>query len=178
MENEILYLVKSQKDLEAVHKTGIDNVICCDGPVETTAQWKELDVHPQTVVLLFDETNEEDIMHTAENLLECGVNVRIGNMPGPDPESTVALYEKEGMPVSKELFRSDFDYIDYLFMNLYEGLHGSYKKAEAVKRIVEVIDTMSDEIRKRVYLNDFAKEVDVPVNTLLDYLEKINELPF
>lgn len=184
MENNKVYLVKCKSDLEAVRSVGIDNVICHEGLIEMESQWRELDNKADTVVILYEETKDADdplsyIMKTGDTLLACGINVCVSDIGSNSPADEVRYWTERGdVKRAAEEFSSSFDYIDYLVYKKYLGSHKPYDKAEVIKRIVLSIDKMSDVIRRRVYLNDLAETVQVPVEVLLEYIDKVNELPF
>lgn len=184
MENSKVYLVKSKADLEAVRSVGINNVICYEGPIEMESQWRELDNKADTVVILYEEIkNAYDslsyIMMTGDTLLACGINVLVSDIGSNSPADEVRYWTEKGdVKRAAEEFVRSFDYIDYLVYTMYHSSHTPYSKAEVIKRIALSIDKMSDVIRRRVYLNDLAETVQVPVEVLLEYIDKVNELPF
>lgn len=184
MESNKVYLVKSKADLEAVRSVGINNVICYEGLIEMESQWRELNNKAGTVIILYEEVKDADdpqsyIMTTGDTLLACGINALVCDIGSNSPADEVRYWTERGdVNRAAEEFRRSFDYIDYLVYTKYWSSHTSFYKAEAIKRIALTIDKMSDVIRRRVYLNDLAETVQVPVEVLLEYINNVNELPF
>lgn len=182
MEEKTIYLVERQEDLEAMRSVGIDNVVCYKLPIETALQWINLKVEATTVDIIFealDSKEWERVSITAETLLKWGVFVRIVELDGLSPAKFISEHQQDGKEMEYIKYvitdnRSARDYITCL--KNYTGLVGlkldSYEKSEAIKLVAKAINKMSDAIRKHVYLNDFAKEVDVPMELLQKYLEK------
>ena len=120
---------------------------------------------------------QNEIMNTQDN------DQKTPESPSNDRNTPQNTDSKQNNSAQKndleiEEFGRSFDYIDYLVYTKYLSLHTSFDKAEAIKRIALTIDKMSDVIRRRVYLNDLAETVQVPVEVLLEYIDKVNELPF
>ncbi|MBQ9584113.1 MAG: hypothetical protein IJQ93_14245 [Bacteroidales bacterium] len=184
MESNKVYLVKSKADLEAVRSVGINNVICYEGLIEMESQWRGLNNKADTVIILYEEVKDADdpqsyIMTTGDTLLACGINVLVSDIGSNSPVDEVRYWTERGdVNQAAEEFRRSFDYIDYLVYTKYLSSHTPFDKAEVIKRIALSIDKMSDVVRRRVYLNALAETVQVPVEVLLEYIDKVNELPF
>ena len=183
MINKRKYLVKRHSDLKALKDAGLQNVVYHEGPLKNADEWLAMGVQAETIVLLYEDSLEapeafNDIMKSGDVLLSCGLSVMACYGMYQQPREIAEAHKKKGFKMTRDDFeRYIIDYIKALKLRLLAGETASYQKKNAIKRIAESIGKMKDELAKRVYLNDLAKENGIPVEMLLRYLDRVGNLP-
>lgn len=115
---KLAIVCEGQLDLISAFESGVRNVIAPQGTAFTNDQARVLQRFVETVVLCFDSdrAGQEAVTRSLPALLECGLSVRVANLPeGEDPDS---LIRSKGPEAFRAIIEKAKDFFDYAVESL------------------------------------------------------------
>jgi DNA primase len=139
-------------DVMRLHACGFANAVSTCGTAMTPDQARLLARLQIRVLLLYDgdDAGVRAADRGLDPLLEAGVDVRVLLLPGgEDPDS---FLRKEGAGALRERMESALDVPGFLAESKLEGAGGSPSLESRVRRLVGLLERISDPIRRRLIL--------------------------
>ena len=170
-----IIIVEGQMDVISLHRSGIRNAVACMGTALTQYHAKELKRFTDKVVVCFDGDGAgiKATLRSLEILVGVGLNVYVASLPaGVDPDEFVLKYGKESY---EDLIKNSKYWIEYL-MYYYSQKYDLKKLEEKTKFVAEcltVINTLSSESEKDIYLSKLRDMTNIAISVLKDDLKNI-----
>ncbi len=178
MQQEVCYLVEGYADVIALHKAGIENVVASSGTSLTIEQVKLIHRFTNNVTVLYDgdAAGIKAGIRAIDMLLEEGLQVKILLFPDDDdPDSFVNKHSQE--EVINFINEHSKDFIQFKKDLFWAEAQTPSDKAKAIEEILSSVARISNEIQRRVYVQELADSLKIEEATLLRNTQKIrNEL--
>ncbi|MCH8289330.1 MAG: DNA primase [Candidatus Marinimicrobia bacterium] len=159
--NRIL-LVEGYTDFLSIVGAGITNAAATSGTALTQQHARLAKRYADSAVLLYDgdEAGRKAAVRAAVQLMGVGFDIRVAQLPdGSDPDSFV---RKEGPEKLNELIGSAAGFVDFRIGIIPEvDLSEPALKSREVKRVVEELIDLKDELVKDLLLKEFASKFGV-----------------
>ena len=164
-------LVEGYTDVLALAQAGFENALASLGTAFTEDHAKALARSVERVAVVFDgdEAGQNAARASAGPLLGAGLEVRIVLLPaGQDPDSFVRSAGAEEFARALERARPALDVV------LGEEVYGDGAARErAVRRGLEVLASVSDPLRRRVYVEDLSVRAGLPGDVLEEQIQAL-----
>jgi len=159
--NQIL-LVEGYTDFLSIVGAGITNAAATSGTALTQQHARLAKRYADSAVLLYDgdEAGRKAAVRAAVQLMGVGFDIRVAQLPdGSDPDSFV---RKEGPEKLNELIGSAAGFVDFRTGIIpEENLSEPALISREVKRVVEELTDLKDELVKNLLLKGFASKFGV-----------------
>ena len=159
--NRIL-LVEGYTDFLSIVGAGITNAAATSGTALTQQHARLAKRYADSAVLLYDgdDAGRKAAVRAAVQLMGVGFDIRVAQLPdGSDPDIFV---RKEGLEKLNELIRSSAGFVDFRIGIIHEeNLSEPALKSREVKRVVEELIDLKDELVKDLLLKEFASKFGV-----------------
>lgn len=155
-------------DVIRASSIGIRNTVALMGTALTKEQINLLKRLSNNIILCLDgdDPGQHATLNIGENLLKCGIEVKVITLPNPDDPDSYIL--KNGKERFQGLVDSAINFSDYKMQKLRENVdfRSDEEKANYINKVLEETAKLSDPIRREVVLKRLAKEFDIGYNTL------------
>ena len=176
-EEEVIF-VEGYADVVSLHQAGIKNVVASSGTALTAGQIRSVAELARTAVLLYDAdaAGVGAALKGIEAVLRAGLAVAVVALPeGADPDSFVRQFGAEGGAAFRNYLREHRqDFVSFIAGQARkEALFATPEgKAEAARRLLDVVALVRDPIAQDEYLLRTAAELGVPDATLRPQLRR------
>lgn len=156
------FLVEGNLDVIRMHQIGNKNTVCAMGTSFTSEQGKILKNYFTEITICFDsdKAGRKAAISALKILLDLDFSVKIVDLPdGHDPDSF--FYDNNDNYALKKM---TFDWLDYLF-KLSETIEDDSQKIEFYNRILGICENIQPEIRRKMSVSKYRKELDRITNT-------------
>lgn len=168
-QEDVCYLTEGYTDVISLHQAGIRNVVASSGTSLTIEQIRLISRFTQNVTILYDgdAAGIKAALRGLDMVLEEGLNVSIATFPdGDDPDSYVRKVGADAF--QKHLKTTTSDFISFKTdMLLRDAGDDPFKRAEVIGEIVESISRISDPIKRQVFFQATARQLNVDEQTLI-----------
>jgi len=168
-----LILAEGYMDVIAINQAGFENVVATLGTALTSEQARLISQYAKEVIISYDSDNAgQKATSKAINLLsEAGVAARIISFEGAkDPDEYI---KKFGATRFKLLLDNSDGAINFKLEKCKDGLDLSTEigKIECLKRIVDVLAQIYNELERNVYISKVSKEYEVSSEILKSQID-------
>jgi DNA primase len=166
-------LVEGYTDVLALANAGILGALAALGTAFTPEHARSLARHCRRVLVLFDgdEAGRRAAIASSGPLLGAGLEVRMGLLPpGEDPDS---LLRREGPDAFRRRMESAGGVLDALLGD--DAYAEGAARERAVRRALEALAPVDDELRRRVYVEDLANRVGLPADMLEEQVRALRQ---
>ncbi len=183
-------LTEGYLDVITLHQHGFENAIASCGTAFTNEQARLIKRFAQHIVILYDgdEAGIKAALKAIDVCLEEDFNVQVLILPNQeDPDSYLQKFGKENL--DKLLKQETADGIQFKLNHLKSqyNIHSPQDKVEIIKSISETLSKIKDGLKKTLYIQQIAHQLDVSENILnisvnkkiveeSKYSQKFNEL--
>lgn len=169
-QKEAAFLVEGYTDLIAMHQAGYTNTIATLGTACTLDHLKHLSRYAQKLFILYDgdAAGQKAIMRLVELCWQESVDLYVIILPKEhDPASYLLEHNSLEQPLSQahDIFSFVVNQLSDNFSS--KSLQG---KLGVTQRILEMIGTLSDPLKKDLLLQQASKAFGVPIETLTQSL--------
>lgn len=159
-----LILCEGYMDVIAMNQAGFENAVATLGTSMTPAQARLLSRKAESVIISYDsdEAGQRATRRAINLLNEAGVRTKILKMTGAkDPDEYIKKY---GADRFKKLINSSEDANLFEIERCFSGLdeNNPQDKTIIIKRLVNVLSEMSDDIEREVYIDHVSKRINLP----------------
>ncbi len=164
-------LVEGYTDLIGLYQAGVKNVVAACGTAFTPQHADALQRQVRRVVLAYDgdSAGRTATQRTAGILLDRGFQVRVARFPdGDDPDSFV---RRRGLAGVEEVLREATDALTWVIEGGTTG-EGSDPPSARIERTAAFVAVLDDELRRRALAEDAASLLKLPVDVLLEGIER------
>jgi DNA primase len=167
-------LVEGYMDLISLFQNGFENVVASSGTSLTPLQVKILSRYTLEVVVVYDSdiAGQNASMRAIELIIENNLNVNIVVLPGgEDPDTYI---RKQGKDAFQRLVDKRQSVINYIGEGYRQDgkLESPEGKTEFVRRIINLIAKMRDEIKRDFYIKDIAARFSIYESSIRKELDK------
>ena len=155
------YVVEGYFDLIMAAGAGVDNVVASLGTALTEEQARLLRRHVSRVALVYDTDGAgiDAALRGVEVLLSCDLVPKLVRLPvGKDPDDFIRTSGAEEFRNSVE---QQSDFLDFLISAYGTDRTDVEGKAAVAQRGLELIEKVSNELKRSEYLRLFAEKLDV-----------------
>ncbi len=168
-QEDVCYLTEGYTDVISLHQAGIKNVVASSGTSLTTEQIRLIGRFTQNVTILYDgdAAGVKAALRGLDMVLEEGLNVSVATFPnGDDPDSYV---RKVGTEAFKAYLTTNTqDFIAFKTATLLRDAgENPFKRAEVITEIVGSISRIADPIKRQVFFQTTARQLNVDEQTLI-----------
>lgn len=161
-------LAEGYMDVIALHQAGFDNAVATLGTAITEEQARLIANYAKQVVIAYDSdgAGQSATQKAMQHFSAVGIPVRVLRMEGAkDPDEYI---KKFGADQFRLLVDHAGDAVNYQLDRCKEGLdlQTEIGQNELLRRSVQVLSEIDNPLRREVYINRTAKELDVRVETL------------
>lgn len=167
--NHCAILTEGYLDVIALHQNGFQNAVASCGTAFTNEQARLIKRFANQITILYDgdEAGIKAALRALDVILEEDLNVKILILPNhEDPDSFLQKFGKE---VLKSLL--DNQAIDGIAFKLTQlksqyNIHSPQEKVEIIKEISETLSKIKDDLKKALYIQQVANQLEVNENIL------------
>ena len=174
---DVCYLVEGYTDVIQLYQSGIENVVASSGTALTPEQIRLIRRLTQNIVVLFDgdAAGLRASLRGIDLILEEGMNVRICTFPdGEDPDSFAKKNTTE--TIQQYFLEQSRDFIQFKTALLSaESANDPVKRADTIRDIVGSISKIPDRIKREVYIQQCAVQLEISEGTLFTALAQITK---
>ncbi len=167
-------LVEGYMDLISLFQNGFENVVASSGTSLTPMQVKVLSRYTQEVVVVYDSdiAGQNASMRAIELIIENNLTVNLVVLPaGEDPDTFIRKKGRDEFQRALDKRQSVINYIGEGYRQ--EGkLDTPEGKTEFVRRIINLIAKMRDEIKRDFYIKDIAERFSIYESLIRKELDK------
>lgn len=170
-----IIIVEGQMDVISLYKNGVKNAVACMGTALTQYHAKELKRFADKVVVCFDGDGAgiKATLRSLEILVSSGLSVYVASLPaGIDPDEFILKNGKKEFDKLIKDARYWVDYLIYYYMGKY-NLDKSEEKLKFVTECLGVINTLTTESEKDIYLTKIRDITNISISVLKDDLKGI-----
>ena len=168
-QEDVCYLTEGYTDVISLHQAGIKNVVASSGTSLTIEQIRLISRFTQNVTILYDgdAAGVKAALRGLDMVLEEGLNVSVATFPnGDDPDSYVRKVGAEAFRAYLKQYTQDF--IAFKTAALLKDAGDSpFKRAEVISEIVGSITRIPDPIKRQVFFQTTARQLQVDEQTLI-----------
>ncbi len=168
-QEDVCYLTEGYTDVISLHQAGIKNVVASSGTSLTIEQIRLISRFTQNVTILYDgdAAGIKAALRGLDMVLEEGLNVSVATFPnGDDPDSYVRKVGAEAFKAY--LSQNTQDFIAFKTAALLKDAGDSpFKRAEVITEIVGSITRIPDPIKRQVFFQSTARQLNVDEQTLI-----------
>jgi DNA primase len=162
----VALIVEGYMDYLMLWNKGLRNVCAVCGTSFTQDQGRLLARYANHVYIINDgdRAGIRASVRAADALLTVGLDSNIVVLPeGEDPDSFV---RKKGAEELRNCMRSAPNYFTFLKEEALSGNRTTYRKNQVIMHLLETLSSISEPVRRELYLQEVAKLFDVQVDTL------------
>ncbi|WP_317040710.1 DNA primase [Roseivirga misakiensis] len=170
------FLVEGYTDVISMHQAGVENVVSSSGTSLTKEQIQLINRYTRNITVLYDGDSAgiKASFRGIDMILENDLDVRAVVFPeGEDPDS----YSRS---MSSEVFQQYLednaqDFITFKTNILTDGGKqvDPVKKVQIIREVIESISLIPDGIKRSVYIQSCASQLDIEEQVLISELNKI-----
>lgn len=170
-------IVEGQMDVISLYQAGVKNAVACMGTALTGLHAKELKKFTDRVVLCFDGdgAGQKATLRSIDTLVKGGLDVYVVKMPDKlDPDEYIQKYGKESY---LDLIANAKYWVEFLIYNYLENFDISKpnQKTNYINSCLHVINTLSTDSERDIYLNILKGITSVPMEVLRKDLANITD---
>ena len=168
-QEDVCYLTEGYTDVISLHQAGIKNVVASSGTSLTIEQIRLISRFTQNVTILYDgdAAGVKAALRGLDMVLEEGLNVSVASFPnGEDPDSYVRKVGAEAFRTYLSQHTQDFIAFKTTTL-LKEAGDSPFKRAEVISEIVGSISRIPDAIKRQVFFQSTARQLNVDEQTLI-----------
>lgn len=174
---DVCYLVEGYTDVIQLHQSGIENVVASSGTALTPEQIRLIRRLTQNIVVLFDgdAAGLRASLRGIDLILEEGMNVRICTFPdGEDPDSFAKKNTTD--TIQQYFLEHSRDFIQFKTALLSaDSANDPVKRADTIRDIVGSISKIPDRIKREVYIQQCAVQLEISEGTLFTALAQMSK---
>lgn len=173
-----IVIVEGQMDVIAMHKAGFLNCVACLGTAFTSLHAKQLKLISPNIIACLDgdSAGMKASCKMVDILAENGFNVTAVKIPNnSDPDEYI---NEHGVEAMQKLLDNAVNYIDFQIDYLAENVDfsKSEQKAKFIKNALQILDKLSTDSEKQIYLKHIKDLSGVPIDILQQDLFKRNSV--
>ena len=169
------FLVEGYTDVISMHQAGIENVVASSGTALTHGQIRMIHRFTENITVLYDgdAAGIKAALRGIDLLLEDGMNVKVLLLPdGEDPDSFARKQNAESF--QKYISEHETDFIRFKTQLLLQDVGDDpIKRAGLISNIVQSISVIPDTIKRSVYIQECARQLEVSEKVLISAVNKI-----
>ena len=169
------FLVEGYTDVISMHQAGIENVVASSGTALTHGQIRMIHRFTENITVLYDgdAAGIKAALRGIDLLLEDGMNVKVLLLPdGEDPDSFARKQNAESF--QKYISEHETDFIRFKTQLLLQEVGDDpIKRAGLISNIVQSISVIPDTIKRSVYIQECARQLEVSEKVLISAVNKI-----
>lgn len=170
-------IVEGQMDVISLYQAGVKNAVACMGTALTGLHAKELKKFTDRVVLCFDGdgAGQKATLRSIDTLVKGGLDVYVVKMSDKlDPDEYIQKYGKESY---LDLIANAKYWVEFLIYNYLENFDISKpnQKTNYINSCLHVINTLSTDSERDIYLNILKGITSVPMEVLRKDLANITD---
>lgn len=174
---EYIIIVEGQMDVIALHQAGFENCVACLGTALTPMHVRQLKNICDNVIVSLDGdgAGQKATISTIDTLVEGGMNVKAIKIPEKkDPDEYIKEYGKDSY---QKLLDNALNYVEFKIYNKLEqyDLNKLDEKAQFVNSALSILNELTTNSEKQLYLDVINKITNVPIDVLKKDLTKSNE---
>lgn len=156
-------------DVISLHQYGLDNAVASCGTAFTNEQARLIKRFAQQVLILYDgdEAGIKATLKAIDILMEEDLNAKVLILPNEeDPDSYLQKNGKENL---ENLIQNQaLDAIQFKFNILKNqfNIHSPQDKVEIIKMMAETLSKIKDDLKKALYIQQIALQLEVNENIL------------
>ncbi len=167
--NGFAILSEGYLDVISLHQNGFQNAVASCGTAFTNEQARLIKRFAQNITILYDgdEAGIKAALKAIEVCLEEDINVKVLILPNQeDPDSFLQKNRKEDL--ENLLNHEAMDGVQFKFNHLKTqfNIHSPQDKVEIIKSIAETLSKIKDDLKKALYLQKIAAQLEVSENLL------------
>jgi len=169
------FLVEGYTDVISMHQAGIENVVASSGTALTHGQIRMIHRFTENITVLYDgdAAGIKAALRGIDLLLEDGMNVKVLLLPdGEDPDSFARKQNAESFQTYISEHETDFIRFKTQLL-LREVGDDPIKRAGLISNIVQSISVIPDAIKRSVYIQECAHQLEVSEKVLIGAVNKI-----
>ncbi len=169
------FLVEGYTDVISMHQAGIENVVASSGTALTHGQIRMIHRFTENITVLYDgdAAGIKAALRGIDLLLEDGMNVKVLLLPdGEDPDSFARKQNAESFQTYISEHETDFIRFKTQLL-LREVGDDPIKRAGLISNIVQSISVIPDAIKRSVYIQECARQLEVSEKVLISAVNKI-----
>lgn len=172
-----LILAEGYMDVIALHQAGFEAAIATLGTSLTKEQAILLKRYTDEIVLCYDsdEAGQNATMRAIPILRECGLEVRVVNIPnGKDPDEFIKMNGEKGTVKFKQLIEASGNDIDYRLRKIKSkiNLEDTNGRVNYLTESAKLLATLENHIEIDIYANKLAQEISVDKNAIIQQINK------
>jgi len=167
--------VEGYTDVISMHQAGIENVVASSGTALTHGQIRMIHRFTENITVLYDgdAAGIKAALRGIDLLLEDGMNVKVLLLPdGEDPDSFARKQNAESFQTYISEHETDFIRFKTQLL-LREVGDDPIKRAGLISNIVQSISVIPDAIKRSVYIQECAHQLEVSEKVLISAVNKI-----
>lgn len=169
-------LVEGYTDVISLHQAGVDYAVASSGTSLTEEQIKLIKRYTKHVSVLYDgdSAGVKAAMRGIDLLLSQGMQVKVVLFPdNHDPDSFARSVTQDELETY--LKEKALNFIDFFAQVLLPEGPGSdpIKKTDALRRLVESLSLINDQIDRSVYVSECSKKLEIAEQVLHNEINKI-----
>jgi DNA primase len=169
------FLVEGYTDVISMHQAGIENVVASSGTALTHGQIRMIHRFTENITVLYDgdAAGIKAALRGIDLLLEDGMNVKVLLLPdGEDPDSFARKQNADSF--QKYISEHETDFIRFKTQLLLQEVGDDpIKRAGLISNIVQSISVIPDTIKRSVYIQECARQLEVSEKVLIGAVNKI-----
>lgn len=176
IQKDLCLLTEGYTDVISLHQAGVEYAVASSGTSLTEDQIKLIKRYTKNVAVLYDgdSAGVKAAMRGIDLLLQEGMQVKVVLFPdGHDPDSYARSVTREVL--EDYLQNESKDFIDFFIQVLLpeEKRTDPAAKTAALRRLVESMALISDQISRSVYVEKAAKVLNIAAQVLHTEINKI-----
>jgi len=181
---DYIIIVEGTMDVIAMVKAGFENTVACMGTAITPFHAKELKRFSNKIILCLDgdDAGQNAMFKAIDVLLDGDLDVRVVSLKeGLDPDEYIKKYGIESL--RNEIENNSLVALDYKILRLSKrfNLNNNYEKGKFIKEAYAIINNLSGDAEKELYLKLVSKLTNVSIDVLrrdLNKTEPVNNPKF
>lgn len=166
---DYIIIVEGTMDVIAMVKAGFENTVACMGTAITPQHAKELKRFSNRIILCLDGDNagQNAMFKAIDVLLDSDLDVRVVALKeNLDPDEYIKKYGIENL--RNEIENNSLVALDYKIIRLSKrfNLTNNYEKGKFIKEAYEIINNLSGDAEKDLYLKLVSKLTNVSIDVL------------
>lgn len=173
---DVCFLVEGYTDVISLHQSGVENVVSSSGTSLTKEQIQLISRYTKNITVLYDGDSAgiKASFRGIDMILENDLDVKAVVFPeGEDPDSYSRSMSSEVF--QKYLEDNAQDFITFKTNILTDGGKqvDPVKKVQIIRDVIESISLIPDGIKRSVYIQSCANQLDIEEQVLISELNKI-----
>ncbi len=173
---DLCYLVEGYTDVISMHQSGVENVVASSGTSLTKEQIQLISRYTKKITVLYDGDNAgiKASFRGIDLILEHDLDVQAVVFPeGEDPDSFSRSMSSEAF--QQYLAENAQDFITFKTNVLTDGgkKNDPASKVQVIRDVIESIALIPDGIKRSVYIQSCANQLQIEEQVLLSELNKL-----